>query len=213
MSPNFNLYCQYHDLLYYDKDYLAEKNYIDDLIQKFLPLHKNVFELGSGTGKHALLLAEKGYQILGIKRSSEMITISESNNHGHVQFQIADVVTFKNDKRFDVPLSLFHVISYLNNNQDLIRTFQNVHYHLNKDGIFIFDIWHSPAVNAQIPEKRTKALQNENIKVVRTANPIIYTEKNIVEVNYVIEIEDLESGMKSNVAKKNAQCAILVNQK
>jgi len=194
MSQNFNLYSQYYDLLYKDKDYLAETEYLLDLINQYSPQSKNLIELGSGTGKHANLLAVKGYQVLGIERSAEMVEIANRNKKDGVNFQIADITDFKTNESFDVALSLFHVISYLTSNESLIKTFENVQSCLNREGIFIFDVWHSAAVNFQAPEKRTKILHGENLEVTRNATPIIYSELNVVEVNYDIAVKNLKDG-------------------
>ncbi|WP_412467662.1 class I SAM-dependent DNA methyltransferase [Pedobacter sp. KLB.chiD] len=194
MNQNFKLYSQYYDLLYSDKDYPAEVRYIEQLINQYRPESKRILELGSGTGKHANLLAEKNYDILGLERSAEMVAIANKNKLKNVDFKVADITEFQIDQSFDVALSLFHVISYLTDNQSLINTFKNVHHHLNENGLFIFDVWHSTAVNFLVPEQRTKTLQNEVIQITRHANPIINTEQNIVEVNYTIEVKELKDG-------------------
>ncbi len=199
MSQNFKLYSQYYDLLYQDKDYQAEVHYIDQLIHQYRTKSTRILELGSGTGKHANLLAAKSYSIVGLERSAEMVAIADKTKAEKVNFKIADITNFQISQSFDVAISLFHVISYLTNNESLINTFKNVHRHLNEKGLFIFDVWHSSAVNFQVPEKRTKTLQNEIIQVTRHANPIINTEQNIVEVNYSIEVKDLKDGTITNI--------------
>ena len=57
----FNSYSRYYNLLYRDKDYLAEVEYILDLIRRFSVSGTQLLEFGSGTGKHGRLLAERGY--------------------------------------------------------------------------------------------------------------------------------------------------------
>ncbi|MES2650177.1 MAG: class I SAM-dependent methyltransferase [Bacteroidota bacterium] len=200
---NFKLYSQYYDLLYVDKDYNAEVNYVDYLIKTYKPNSKSILELGAGTGKHAFLLAGKGYDILGLERSAHMVAIANKEENPHVKFVVADITDFKLDQSFDVATSLFHVISYLTDNKSLIQTFKNVHQHLNKDGLFIFDVWHSSAVNHQIPEKRTKKLQNDTIEVLRKANPIIYSEINVVEVDYDITITNLKDQTSEQIFEKH----------
>ncbi|MFM6580781.1 MAG: class I SAM-dependent DNA methyltransferase, partial [Dolichospermum sp.] len=69
----FGNYSRYYDLLYQDKDYLAEAKFIHDLIQTHAPSAKTILELGCGTGRHAELLANYGYQIHGVDRSLEML--------------------------------------------------------------------------------------------------------------------------------------------
>lgn len=41
---------------------------------------QNIIELGSGTGKHANLLAESGYNVLCLERSAEMVEITNCIN-------------------------------------------------------------------------------------------------------------------------------------
>ncbi|MDP3028836.1 MAG: class I SAM-dependent methyltransferase [Deltaproteobacteria bacterium] len=78
-STVFSNYARYYDLLYRDKDYAAEAEYVAGLIRKFHPSAESILELGSGTGKHALLLARKGFEVHGVELSEEMINIARSN--------------------------------------------------------------------------------------------------------------------------------------
>jgi len=71
-SSVFSDYARYYDLLYRDKDYVAEAEYVAGLIHKFHSSTRNILELGSGTGIHASLLAEEGFTVPGIERSPEI---------------------------------------------------------------------------------------------------------------------------------------------
>ena len=73
MDNNFNLYSKYYDLLYENKDYDAEANYISDCVKNYLPNAKTILEFGSGTGVHGLILQKMGYDIYGLERSIQMI--------------------------------------------------------------------------------------------------------------------------------------------
>ena len=56
----FNKIANYYDLIYQDKNYLKEVEYIKNLIAEFADNKESILELGCGTGKHASLLAEEG---------------------------------------------------------------------------------------------------------------------------------------------------------
>ena len=71
----FGNYAHYYDLLYQDKNYVGETQFIHKLIQTHAPNAKNILELGCGTANHALLLAKEGYQVHGVDMSQEMINI------------------------------------------------------------------------------------------------------------------------------------------
>ena len=72
----FDEYARYYDLLYQDKDYQAEADYVAGLIRRFHPEARSILELGSGTGIHASLLAKKGFTVHGVERSPEMLARS-----------------------------------------------------------------------------------------------------------------------------------------
>ena len=48
-----------HDLLYRDKQYEKECDFIIKILNKIAPKAKKILELGCGTGKHARLLAKR----------------------------------------------------------------------------------------------------------------------------------------------------------
>ncbi|HJO93750.1 MAG TPA: class I SAM-dependent methyltransferase [Victivallales bacterium] len=188
----FKNYAKYYDLLYKDKDYPKEADYIFSLLTKYKIEFGDILELGCGTGKHASLLSEYGYNIHGIDFSEDMLERARflARNNSKLFFEKGDVRTFEVDKIFDAVLSLFHVVSYQVTNQHLKATFNTVNKHLKKGGFFIFDCWYGPAVLSEKPERRIKELENEEICVSRIAEPVMYPQKNCVDVNYTVAIED-----------------------
>lgn len=202
MNQFGDLYSQYYDLLYSDKDYDKEVQYLDSLIKSNSKNHKNLLDMGCGTGKHAELFCEKGYIVHGIDLSKDMLKIAETRRiakEDKLSFSHSNIQELSLNKKFDVIVSLFHVMSYQNSNEDLIRAFEVAKEHLNDDGIFIFDFWYGPAVLSDKPTTRIKRLENNQIKVTRIAEPILYVQENVVDVNYNVFIEDKVS---KNVIEK-----------
>lgn len=104
MAEVFNAYGHYYDLLYYDKDYAAETDYISRLLKTY-GAGKDVLEFGSGTGKHGRLLAERGYQVTGVERSAEMIACAQqTESFACIE---GDICTIRLDRSFDAVLALF----------------------------------------------------------------------------------------------------------
>ena len=60
MSVVFDAYAQYYDLLYCDKDYSAEAEYVALLIRRYAPEARRILELGCGTGETSVALARSG---------------------------------------------------------------------------------------------------------------------------------------------------------
>src|SRR3990172_1554551 len=72
----FGGYARYYDLLYHDKDYRAETEFVEQLIRKHAPGARHIFELGCGTGIHGIMLAEKGYEVTGLDLSERMLAMA-----------------------------------------------------------------------------------------------------------------------------------------
>lgn len=187
---NFEQYSKYYDLLYKDKKYKEESEYVVRKIKQLLPQATQILELGSGSGSHAHYFCEAGFEVTGIERSPEMVDLAKSKNIIGFNPINGDISSFELPKQFDVALSLFHVISYLTENESLIDCFKTVYKQLNSGGIFMFDIWYSAAVYHQKPETRIKRLENDEVEIVRLAESKMESDKNVVEVNFEVIIKD-----------------------
>jgi SAM-dependent methyltransferase len=196
-SSVFSDYARYYDLLYRDNNYAAEAEYVAGLIRKFHPSAKAILELGSGTGIHASLLAEKGFTVHGIERSQEMLARSLAltermkTGHGQLTFSPGDIRDIRLNKRFDAVIALFHVISYQTTNEDVTAAFETARHHLKPGGVFIFDVWYGPAVLTERPEVRIKRMTDDQTEITRLAEPVLHPNENRVDVNYLVFVRDL----------------------
>lgn len=191
-SANFNAYSRYYDLLYKDKDYVGEAAYIKSLLVKQGLTQGSLLEFGSGTGKHGNLLASNGYQVHGIERSAEMVSLAKQG--GGFTCERGDICTVKLNRKFDAVLSLFHVISYQITNQALTDVFSRASEHLQSGGLFVFDFWYSPAVYAQKPVVRVKRMADSDVEITRIAEPVIIPNENRVDVNFTVYAHNLSTG-------------------
>jgi SAM-dependent methyltransferase len=189
---HFNLYSQYYDLLYSDKNYFKEVQYI---LNQLTP-NKNlkILELGCGSGGHAEILCKYGNQVEGIDLSVSMIDLAKQKQIKGFNPILGNIVDFNLGKKFDCVISMFHVMSYLTNNRDLLSCFTKVSNHLNKNGVFIFDFWYGPAVLYQKPANRIKVIEDSLIYVKREAISNLNTITNVVDVNFNISITEKKSG-------------------
>jgi SAM-dependent methyltransferase len=189
-KPIFDFYSKYYDLLYSDKDYISETNYIVNLMARFELKGDDILEFGSGTGIHACLLAGKGYKVTGIERSEQMVNMARLVPG--FTCQQGDICTVKLGRTFDAVLSLFHVVSYQTTNSAVQDVFARAADHLKPGGLFLFDVWYSPAVYAKRPEVRIKRISNETVEITRIAEPVMKSEQNRVDVNYTIFVRNIE---------------------
>jgi SAM-dependent methyltransferase len=197
----FGGYARYYDLLYRDKDYAGETQYILSLMNRYAPSARTILDLGCGTGAHAAFLAQSGLQVTGVDRSEEMLHRARSRRKvltsavaERLTFQQGDIRTLSLSQKYDAVISLFHVVSYLTRNADLDAAFAAVSEHLKPGGLFVFDCWYGPAVLSDPPKPRLKRLEDEAVRVIRIAEPVTDFNENTVEVNYHLLIEERETG-------------------
>ncbi len=183
-------YARYYDLLYRDKNYEAEADYVTGLIKKYHPGAQSILELGSGTGIHASLLAKKSFTVHGIERSPEMLARSHAlvkslvPGKKHPTFSPGDIRHIRLKKRFDAVIALFHVISYQVTDEDVAAALEAARQHLDVGGLFIFDVWYGPAVLTVRPTVRIKRMADDQMEITRLAEPVLHPNENRVDVHY-----------------------------
>jgi len=187
----FERSADFYDDLYEDKDYAAEADYVDLLIQQHSPGSRSLLDLGCGTGRHAIKFAEKGYSVLGVDRSPGMIAKARDHRQQLSQlirerltFEQYDLRDLQLDRQFDAVAALFHVVSYQNSNDDLIATFRSAKTHLKPAGLFMFDCWYAPGVLTDPPIVRVKRLLRGSSRLIRIAEPTMRFNENLVDIRY-----------------------------
>jgi SAM-dependent methyltransferase len=201
MNEVFDAYAHYYDLLYRDKDYKAEVAYVASRIRSADSSAHRILDLGCGTGAHAELLAEMGFEVHGVDFSDPMIARANARRDRlpadvaeRLSFGVGDICTVKPEGKFDAVVSLFHVMSYLTSGAELQAALATAYDSLVPGGLFFFDFWYGPAVLMQKPEVRVKRLEDDAIRVVRVAEPVVHTARNVVDVGYTVFVERKNSG-------------------
>lgn len=99
-----------------------------------------VCELGCGTGKMTRLLAECGYDMIGIDVSAEMLSIAKNESREDILYLAQDMRAFELYGTVRAFVSVCDSMNYLLEEEDLLRVFRLVNNYLDPGGIFIFDL-------------------------------------------------------------------------
>ena len=162
-----------YDKLTDDVEYDAREKYLEELIKKHLGKQPElVCDLGCGTGTICSLMSKKGYDMIGIDNSPDMLNVaSKKNTDGKILFLNQDICDFELYGTVDVFLSLLDTLNYITDEKDVEHLFSLVHNYLNSGGIFIFD------VNSQY---KFENILGDNTLVFET-DDIFYTWENCYE--------------------------------
>jgi len=137
MTKVFENYSKYYDLFYKDKDYLKETKFLLQVIKKYKLIGKDILSLGCGTATYEILLANKGFNIVGLDLSRKMLNIGHKKVddlklNNKIKLILQDVRKITLPKKFDTVMCMFNVIGYQNSNSDLELMLSGVSKHLKK---------------------------------------------------------------------------------
>ncbi|MDD2871693.1 MAG: class I SAM-dependent methyltransferase [Candidatus Gracilibacteria bacterium] len=132
---------------------------IEDCIKQYKPETKTILETACGTGVVAKELIKAGYKVTGLDISERMIEKASENIENSIiippsrssstpfgkgrnktELVLADMTNFDLGKTFDSVLCNYNSICHLLEWSQWQAFFEMAYKHLEKDGLFIFDI-------------------------------------------------------------------------
>ncbi len=121
-----------------------------------------VLELGCGTGTMSILLNKRGFDVIGIDNSEEMLSIAmqkTAESDAEVLYLHQDMREFELYGTVGAVFCICDSINYLTDSKDVVKTFKLVNNYLYPGGIFVFDFntdykYHKIIGNITIAENR-----------------------------------------------------------
>jgi ubiquinone/menaquinone biosynthesis C-methylase UbiE len=126
-----------------DVDYSKWADYIVEIFKKSKINPKLIADLGCGTGSFCLEMAQRGYDMIGIDQSADMLSCAKQKaieNEVDILFLNQDMTSFELYGTVDAITCLLDSVNYVLYKRDVKRLFKLVMNYLNPGGLFIFDI-------------------------------------------------------------------------
>lgn len=123
----------YEEWTDYVKELFAEEGVKDGIL----------LDLGCGTGSVTELLAESGFDMIGIDNSEEMLEIAMEKREESgldILYLLQDMREFELYGTVKGVVSICDSMNYILDDEDLLDVFKLVHNYLDNEGIFIFDM-------------------------------------------------------------------------
>ena len=102
-----------------------------------------MLELGCGTGTLTELFARKGFDMIGVDRSEEMLdeALTKRDESGlEILYLLQDMRSFELYGTVASVVSLCDSMNYITAYEDLVQVFRLVNNYLDPGGIFVFDL-------------------------------------------------------------------------
>lgn len=139
----YSNFAYFYDRLMRDVDYPAWADYIERLFALHGGKPSLVLDLGCGTGSFCEEMAARGYDMIGIDRSSDMLACARAKSAGsgaEILYLQQDMTGFELYGTVDAVVCLMDSINYLTKDKQVQKVFRLVRNYLNPGGLFVFDI-------------------------------------------------------------------------
>lgn len=140
---SYQTFAYLYDELTQNVEYEKRCDYILSFFEKNGIKSGTVLDLACGTGSMSIPFMKKGYNIIGLDYSEEMLEIasnrlSEAGNN--FSLLKAKMQEFELSEKIGACICCLDSINHLNNIDDVQATFKNVYDSLNNNGLFVFDV-------------------------------------------------------------------------
>ncbi len=109
----------------------------------------SILDVGCGTGNHAYILAKRGYEVVGIDQSSQMLQAARekaSRSSHNPEFHEMDMRNITLRRVFDTAMVLFGAFDYLIKDRDVSRCLTSLWKHLRSRRLLIYEFWQNSGI-------------------------------------------------------------------
>ena len=142
--PAYSALAECYDALMEDIDYAAWADFYEVQFARYAAKKPSiVLDLGCGTGVLTNILAGRGYDMIGIDLSPEMLARASEAARAekkNVLYLEQDMRAFDLYGTVDAAVCSLDGINYLTKKEDVALCFSRVHTFLSEGGLFVFDV-------------------------------------------------------------------------
>lgn len=122
-------------------NYSAWADFLESCFEKYLPARPSlVLDLACGTGRMTRELAARGYDMIGVDGSAEMLSEACNQKRDRILYLLQDMRSFELYGTVGAVTCCLDSVNYLLSEKDLQTCFALVHNYLDPGGLFLFDV-------------------------------------------------------------------------
>lgn len=139
----YTSFAKVYDMFMDNIPYKEWAEYVTGLLKEYGVEDGLVLDLGCGTGSLTQILADKGYDMIGIDNSEDMLGIAMEKREETGQdilYLLQDMREFELYGTVKAVISICDSMNYILESEDLKEVFRLVNNYLDPGGVFIFDL-------------------------------------------------------------------------
>lgn len=136
-------FARVYDIFQDNVDYDAWGEWLKQQLKAYGISDGLVLDLGCGTGTMTEILAEAGYDMIGVDNSEEMLAeaMEKRGESGHdILYLLQDMQEFELYGTVRAVVSVCDSLNYITEEEELLHVFSLVNNYLDPEGIFLFDM-------------------------------------------------------------------------
>ena len=139
MSSPYDSFAWFYDRYWAEPFQEWQRPALEKLAFAHLPERARVLDLCCGTGQLSQRLTTRGYEVVGIDASEQMLRLARRNAPAAV-FQQADAAEFQLDRPVDAALCTFDSLNHVIELEHVVQALRNTYAALKPAGRFVFDV-------------------------------------------------------------------------
>lgn len=139
----YGSFAEYYDSLTSNVDYRKTAEYVSDILNENRINKGILLDLACGTGTMSLIMAQKGYDVIGVDNSPEMLGEAREKalEAGEdILFLCQDMCSIDLYGTVDCTVCLLDSLNHLESKEELLEAFKRVSLFTVPGGLFVFDI-------------------------------------------------------------------------
>lgn len=140
---SYGIFAKYYDCLMADVDYAARADYLCAVFKRHELSGNALLDLACGTGNISVLLADAGFDVVGIDASPEMLShamVKADATANNPIFICQDMRRLDLFGTVNAAVCTLDGINHLPGRQAVLETFKGVSLFLEPGGLFVFDL-------------------------------------------------------------------------
>ena len=136
-------FAYYYDMLTENVDYEERSNYISGLLAENGVGKGILLDLACGTGTMSFLLSDKGYDVIGVDASEEMLSVAQEKkmeSEKDIMFLCQRMEELDLFGTINAAICTLDSINHITDEEIVRKAFSKVSLFMEDKGLFIFDV-------------------------------------------------------------------------